>query len=255
MLRLTLLALMVAASAAAAPAAALGKLNALRGHHHTHKHHTHKHGDMRFQKVGTKATVAKAGSEGKSKPVHIIPASLAKTDNVAREGLGENLPYKGIDCEFSLLLHPQPSRPPCRNKRTPPTPASTRSRTARPATPRAIHRTCAHATQRAKCRATQQPSPPPPTIQRSPVVKTRVSPFVASRRSPPGFAPTPTLAPAPSLALPVLRIVHDVCVPLLSRACYRRTFAPVLQSSSNTPPLLCAMCCRVQICPLAPPRP
>ena len=98
MLRLTVLALMVASAVAA-----LGNLNALRGHHHhhNHKHNIQTHKDlklfpaMRFQKVETKA---KTHADPEVAPT--APATEPKTvstDNVAREGLGENVPYKGID--------------------------------------------------------------------------------------------------------------------------------------------------------------
>ena len=112
MLRLTLALMLVSA--------ALGNLNALRGHHHKHKHHMHKHhmhkhedmqpqAAMRFQRAGTKAT-----SEPDTDPPGTPPGKYdvtKKSDEVKREGLGENVPYKGIDCKLSLLIYTQPVRP------------------------------------------------------------------------------------------------------------------------------------------------
>ena len=92
--------------------AAAADASTLRGHHPHHHKRAHSAIDsasvpMRFRASTNHAAATQleepaAPAEGAPAPVHIVPASKATTDNVAREGLGENLPYSGMDCKFTL---------------------------------------------------------------------------------------------------------------------------------------------------------
>ena len=116
-------------------------------HHHKHKHHKHKHVTeflkgtgfegvhedmqpqvaMRFQRTGTKAGEPDTDPPGTKPGKYDV---TKKSDEVKREGLGENVPYKGIDCKLSLLIYTQPVRP-ARPPLAPLAPLATQS--ARPA--------------------------------------------------------------------------------------------------------------------------
>jgi hypothetical protein len=181
--------------------AAAADASTLRGHHH-HKH-AHSASDsaavpMRFRAAAQLKDPAApaAPAAGAPAPVHVVPASHASTDNVAREGLGENVPYKGIDCKFSLLLHPVDTPPPhlhpsCRNKRT-----ATRSCTARPAT---LARSAQSVrTPRSKQNAAPHNNHPRPLPIYYHLSRPAVLPLSRTTTHPP-VAPTPTLAPTPLL--------------------------------------------------------
>ena len=106
-LRVIVLFALVATAAADDASTLRGRGRHPHPHHHKHAHSASNSAatSMRFRaSTNTAAQLEEPAAPvtGAPTPVHIVPASEAKTDNVAREGLGENLPYSGMDCRFTL---------------------------------------------------------------------------------------------------------------------------------------------------------
>jgi hypothetical protein len=103
----------------ATAAAANADASTLRGRHpHQHHHHKHAHSasdsaaaPMRFRASTNAAATqlneaaARATTDETQRVTVVAPTPTTHADNVARQGLGENLPYSGMDCKFARARH------------------------------------------------------------------------------------------------------------------------------------------------------